>query len=98
MRSRMRLSEFDFDIIYKKLPRNTRADAIFFLRSLRDIIVPVDEDIPTYALHFNQPKAAPNDLNGVKDLKNAPAWSANTAYHSKLLHSMRYTYPNVVTS
>lgn len=48
MRSKIQLSEFDFDIIYKKGEFNTQADALSRLQSLGLKTSTLDGDIPIF--------------------------------------------------
>ena len=50
MRWRLRLSEFDFRIEYKKGTLNAQADALSRLRTLGETTVPIDDDIPSFFL------------------------------------------------
>ncbi len=48
MRWRLRLSEFDFEVRYKKGKANSQADALSRLATLGETVVPVDEEIPCF--------------------------------------------------
>ncbi len=48
MRWRLRLSEFDFEVRYKKGKVNSQADALSRLATLGETVVPVDEEIPCF--------------------------------------------------
>ena len=50
MRWRLRLSEFDFEVVYKKGKLNNQADALSRLRTLGETAVDFDEDIPCFAM------------------------------------------------
>ena len=50
MRWRLRLAEFDFQIMYKKGKLNTQADALSRLRTLAETIRHDDDDIPAFML------------------------------------------------
>ena len=48
MRWRLRLSEFDFEIQYKKGLKNTQADALSRLKTFSETISPIDDEIPCF--------------------------------------------------
>ena len=50
MRWRLRLSEIDFQILYKKGKLNTQADALSRLTTLRETTSDLDEDIPCFLI------------------------------------------------
>lgn len=50
MRWRLRLSEFDFQVVYKKGKLNTQADALSRLTTLGSTVVAPDEDIPCFLI------------------------------------------------
>ena len=50
MRWRLRLSEFDFQILYKKGKLNTQADALSRLTTLGETSSDLDEDIPCFSI------------------------------------------------
>jgi len=50
MRWRLRLSEFDFDVRYKKGTKNSVADCLSRLRTLGDTVTEIDDQIPCFHL------------------------------------------------
>lgn len=56
IRWRLRISEFNFQVVHKKGILNTQVDALFRLRSLVVITVPTDEDTPFFTMAERVPR------------------------------------------
>ena len=62
MRWRLRLSEFDFTVVYKKGKLNTQADALSRLKSSGHTTVEVDYDLPCFLLEGNNAEHSDGDF------------------------------------